>query len=172
MELTQRFLVNRRIRTADGEVHTKYVFPFWDRDWKVVLTLLDRFGAAPAIAREPLRFGTGGHPTLSVNSKDLEPAERWNPEGLRDLFHYDPWWVFRGIGGVPEPVKMAILPTNIAKPFRHDKREWKVHDVIFDPNDGRVEAIEAKNEVFHRREFTHEDLDLETTWPKVRTRRH
>ena len=167
VELTQRSLVNRRVRLTDGDVLTKYVFPFWDREWNVALTLLDRFGSPPSILHLPASVEQD-HVRIPARLRDQEPVERWKPEQLRHLFHYDPWWVFRGIGGVPDSVKRAVHPTNISKPFTLHKHHWKVHDVAFDPG-GRVNAIVAKNEVFLRRDFTAADLDLEATWPKVAT---
>jgi len=171
VELTQRALVNRRVHFSDKELTTKYVFPFWDGQWKVVLTLLDRFGAPPAIVFKPTRLEGKDHVSISAGEGDLEPLERWKPETFRTLYHYDPWWVFRGIGGVPDAIKEAILPTNIAKEFSHGKQRWKVHDVIFDSTGQLLEAIVAKNHVFHQREFTGKDLDLAATWPKATTRR-
>ena len=166
MELNQRGLVNRRVRTTDGEILTKYIIPFWDREWRVVLTVLDRFGTPPAIAFHAPQAQDASHVLLPLPSGDLLGLDRWNPDSFLPLFHYDPWWAFRGIGGVPDAVKRAILPANIAKRFKWRKQEWKVHDVIFSDGDGRVRAILAKNETFQRREFTRDEIDLDTTWPK------
>ncbi|TLZ64646.1 MAG: hypothetical protein E6K12_10900 [Methanobacteriota archaeon] len=50
MELTQRHLVNRRLRLADAELVTKYVFPFWDGEWRIAFFLVDRLGRPPSRA--------------------------------------------------------------------------------------------------------------------------
>lgn len=167
MELTQRWLVNRRVRTADGEILTKYVFLFWDREWKVILTLLDRFGAPPAILPGPVHPDGKGHVATPIRHTDVRSLAEVEPGTFSGLYHFDPWRVFRGIGGVDDPMKQAVQATNIARPFKLEKHHWKVHDVDFEFSGERVRAIIAKDEIFQRRDFTPEELDLEATWPRA-----
>jgi len=168
LALTQRHLVNRRLRLTDGEIVTKYVFPFWGRDWKVAFHMVDRLGRGPAILRSPVHEDRhrDRHLVSPAKVSDLQDLETMDPAGFNDLYHYDPWWVFRGIGGVSDELKQAVHPTNIARPFKHDGRHWKVHDVEVAPDGGTVLAIVAKDDVFRRRDFTARDLDFATTWPK------
>ena len=166
MSLTQRNLVNRRLRLADGELVTKYVFPFWNREWKVALHLVDRLGRGPAILHPPLHEDRDHHLVSPAKMSDLRGLELMDPAGFKELYHYDPWWVFRGIAGVSDELKHAISPTNISKPFHHDGRHWKVHDIEIAPDGGTLLAIIAKDDVFRRRDFTAAELDLGSTWPR------
>ncbi len=165
MELTQRWLVNRKVMAADGEIATKYVFPFWNREWQVVLTLLDRFGAPPEILHAPVRIGRSATLDTGAKRSDAKAVAVLEPGIFRELFHYDPWWVFRGIGGVPQELKDEILETNINHPFKVGHETWKVHDVEFEPAGDRVKALVAKDHVFKVRKFAPGELDLDKTWP-------
>ena len=165
MELTQRGLVNRRLRLSDAEITTKYVFPFWGRDWKVAFHLVDRFGKGPAVLDPAIHEDADRRLSASAPSSDLRDLGTIEPGVFKALHHYDPWRVFRGIGGVSDALKQAIRPTNIAQAFRHDRRHWKVHDIVLAPDGAAVLAIVAKDEVFRRRDFTSADLDLASTWP-------
>lgn len=166
MDLTQRHLVNRRIRFADGELVTKYVFPFWDREWRVVFHLIDRLGRPPVILSPPLALDPDGRLSSPAGLRDLREVAAVNASEFQHTFHYDPWWVFRGIGGVSDAVKRTILPTNIATPFVLRGRRWKIHDVELEGDGARVRAIVAKDEVFRARAFTKETLDLATLVPR------
>ncbi len=165
MELTQRWLVNRKVRTADGEILTKYVFPFWNREWKVVFVLLDRFGAPPELLRAPVHLGPMAELTTHAKSSDANPLASVDPATFREVFHYDPWRVFRGIGGVPQELKDAVLLTNIVHPFRAGKTQYKVHDVEFEASGDRVKAIVAKDSLFKVRRFAPGEIDLDEAWP-------
>jgi len=165
VELTQRWLVNRTVRTADAEILTKYVFPFWDREWKVVLTLLDRFGAPPEILHAPIHVGAKGQPETHAKGSDAVPLNTVEPGSFRELFHFDPWWVFRGIGGVALEIKEAITETNIAHPFHVAKQSYKVHDVEFETSGEKVKAIVAKDHLFKVRRFAAGELNLDEAWP-------
>ncbi len=165
MELTQRCLVNRRVRTSDGEVLTKYVFPFWDREWKVVLTLLDRFGAPPEILRASIHLGARDELATHAKSSDATPLAAVEPAIFREVFHYDPWRVFRGIGGLPQELMDAVLLTNIVHPFQAGKTLFKVHDVEFEPMGEKVKAIVAKDSLFKVRRFAPGELNLDEAWP-------
>lgn len=167
VNLTQRHLVNRRLRLADGEVVTKYAFPFWDSEWKVALFVVDRLGKGPAILHPPVHGENDGSVVSKGRMAEFKDLASIEPGDFHRLFHYDPWWVFRGMAGVSDEMKQAILPTNISKPFRRRDQVWKVHDVDVGDRGAEVVAIVAKNEMFERRHFTREDLDLVATWPKA-----
>ena len=165
MELTQRWLVNRKVRTADGEILTKYVFPFWNRDWQIVLTLLDRFGAPPEILHATIHMGAKGQPETHARTAEATPLISVEPGIFRELFHYDPWWVFRGMGGIPLELRDAVIETNIAHPFHLGKQAYKVHDVEFEPSGEKVKALVAKDHLFRVKRFGPGELDLDETWP-------
>lgn len=161
MELTQRHLVNRRIRFKDGELVTKYVFPFWDRGWDIPFHLVDRLGRPPAILAPPVTLEPDGRLRTPTEIRNLRGVDAFAPQDFRERFHFDPWWVFRGMGGVSEEMKRVILPTNIAGSFALQGRRWKVHDVDLEPGGARVLAIIAKDDVFRARTFTKADFDLD-----------
>ena len=171
MDLTQRQLVNRRLRLADGEGVTKYLFPFWDEAWKVPFFIVDRLGRGPAVLHPPVRGEKNGLLLSQGKMADLEELGSTDPARFHGLCHYDPWWVFRGMSGVSDEMKQAIFPTNIAKPFRWKDHHWKVHDVVVADDGSRVVAIVAKNDSFERHEFTAEEIDLAATWPKASARK-
>ncbi len=166
MDLTQRHLVNRRLRVAGGEIVTKYVFPFWDGEWRLAFFIVDRLGQRPAILLPPIHEDKDQRLASSANEVDVRELASVDTSAFRHLYHYDPWWVFRGMGGGVDAWTQAIVPSNIAKTFPLEGRRWKVHDVEIASDGARVRAIVAKDEAFRRREFTAADLDLAQTWPK------
>ena len=91
---------------------------------------------------------------------ELRGVESAEPGRFAELYHYDPWWVFRGMGGVPDALRRTILPSNIAKTFLLDGHEWKVYDVEAEADAERIHAIVATDELFRRHEFTKGTLDL------------
>jgi hypothetical protein len=133
--IRQRAIVGRRLDLADSELLTKYTLPFVDATWKVPFTVLDLLGSPPRILAGPL-------------------------ETLSGLFHYDPWWAFRGVSGVDRTWVQAVFATNIARPFVHDGKKLKVHDLQFADGMQRLEAVFAKDEVFRSIEFHLGDLDV------------
>ena len=165
MELTQRWLVNRKVRTADGEILTKYVFPFWAREWKVALPLLDRFGAPPEMLHAPIHIGAKGQPETRAKGSEAVLLNTLEPGSFRELFHFDPWWVSRGIGGVAQEIREAVIETNIAHPFHVEKVSYKVHDVEFETSGERVKAIVAKDHLFKVRRFSAGELNLDEAFP-------
>ena len=160
----QRSLVNRRIVFRDAELVTKYVFPFWDGGWSVRFVLIDEFGGrGPRVYAGPLDAGSTD-PVADAPAQSARPLEEHSRSSFEGLYHFDPWWVFRGMGGVGGEYRDAILPTNIARTFRVDDVTWKVHDVEFGPHTGSVVAIEAKDDSYRRRTFTKANLDLAATF--------
>jgi hypothetical protein len=154
----QRDLVGRRLVLADGHVETKYTLPFVDPRWRVPFVVFDRLGGPPRILRATVRSeGRTLHTTASI--RDLHPIETIPTSDFTSLVHFDPWWAFRGISGVDRSSITAILPTNIARPFRRGNRTWKIHDLRFGDGMERLEAIIAKDESFHARTFGPTDLD-------------
>ena len=166
VDLTQRHLVNRRLRLADAELVTKYVFPFWDGGWRIAFYLVDRLGRPPVIMGPPIRETRDRDLASPLKISDLRGVESTEPGRFVELYHYDPWWVFRGMGGIPDPLRRAILPSNIARTFLLDGHEWKVYDVEAEADAERIHAIVAKDESFRRRDFTAADLNLSVTWPR------
>lgn len=155
----QRELVGRRLVLSDGEVETKYTLPFVDPTWRVPFVVFDRLGAPPGILRAKVRSdGRRLHTTASI--RGLERIESIPAADFASLVHFDPWWAFRGISGVERSWIAAILLTNIARPFHHEGRTYKIHDLRFADGMERLVAIVAKDEGFHARGFGPRDLDL------------
>jgi hypothetical protein len=165
VDLTQRGLVNRRLRFADGDLVTKYVFPFWDPSWKIALYVVDRLGRGPVIVDPPIREDKDRHLSSVLGMTGLRGLESIEPPRFAELYHYDPWWVFRGMGGVPGAWRRAILPTNIARTFPFGKNVWKVYDVEVESDGERIRTIVAKDEIFRRHMFTKESIDLRLLRP-------
>ena len=156
----QRSLVNRRIVFRDAELVTKYVFPFWDGGWSVRFVLIDEFGGrGPRVY--PGRLDAGdGELVADSPTREARPLADHARTFFDGLYHFDPWWVFRGIGGVGGEYRAAIIPTNVARTFRIGDVAWKVHDVEFGPRMESVVAIEAKDDSYRKHAFTKENLDL------------
>lgn len=166
----QRDLVGRRLLLRDGEVETKYTLPFVDTTWRVPFVVFDRLGAPPRILRAKVRSdGRRLHTTASTH--DLDPIESVPAADFASLAHFDPWWAFRGISGVERGWIEAILRTNIARPFHHEGRTYKIHDLRFGEGMERLEAIVAKDEGFHVQAFGPRDLDLLNLRPSPRNPR-
>jgi hypothetical protein len=74
--------------------------------------------------------------------------------------HYDPWWTFRGVSGVERKWVDAIFATNLAHPFRHQGRTFKVQDLVFSSRLDRLLEIDAKGGMFRSATFRPGDIDL------------
>lgn len=157
--ITQRGLVGRRLRLADGEVVTKYVFPFVDGDWRVPFAIVDILGQGPAVLAVPIE-PVGADLRSAARLANLRPVPTIPLETILDLAHFDPWWVFRGIPELERPWVNAVISTNIAHPFTHDGVRYKIHDLAFPRGVRELTAVRVKDEVFHPREFRKGDLDL------------
>lgn len=157
--ITQRGLVGRRLRLADGEVVTKYVFPFVDGEWRVAFILADVLGTGPRILDPPL--DRRGSDLVSPDRlAALKPLISVPLDAFLGLAHFDPWWTFRGIGGVGRPWADAVISTNIAHPFVGNGVRYKVHDLAFLPGVRRLASLIAKDDHFRPREFRKGDLDV------------
>lgn len=115
--------------------------------------------------RGPLDAGGGDVKVDAPVSAALRLASV-SPDEFRGLHHFDPWWVLRGMGEVADAHRTAVPPTNIARPFRFDGVEWKVHDVEFDAVLGYALRIEAKDAMYRGRSLTRETLDLDAAFGK------
>ena len=157
--LSQRRLVNRRIHLGDAERITKYVLPFVTKGWSVPFTVVDLFGQGPRILEAPVRRD-GEAVRADAKPSDLKPIESVPRDAFSELVHFDPWRVFRGIGGVDRAWVDAIVATNIARPFSHEGKTYKVDDLAFRA-DGRVlDTILAKDDLFHGRAFRKGEIDF------------
>ncbi len=164
MPLRQRSLVNRRIAFRDAHMIANYVFPFWDASWSVWFVLIEVFGGdQPRVLTAPLD-AIGADLQADAPARDARLLADVPRSAFAALYHFDPWWVFRGKGGVAGAYRDVVVPTNIAQPFRAGDATWKVHDVGFGPWTESAVIIEAKDESFERRAFTKADLDLATAF--------
>lgn len=156
---SQRHLVGRRIRMADAEVLTKYVFPFVDAAWSVPFYMIDAMTYGPRVYRGTLEIRSGNlhtsDPTSKLESVTVIPTARFE-----EVVHFDPWWVFRGIAGVDRAWVDAVLGSNIAGTFNHEGTTYKLHDLEFDPSLRTLNGLVAKDPVFRDRTFRKGDLGL------------
>ncbi len=156
---TQRHLAGLRLHMADGELPTKYVFPFVDDAWKVVFTVVDAMSLGPRLHRGTLELRGGALYSPDPRSK-LEPITALPLSGFETVVHFDPWWVFRGIAGIERAWVDAVLATNIAGDFNHEGSAYKVHDLVFDPGLRTLDGLVAKDPVFRTVTFARGDLSL------------
>jgi len=157
--ITQRGLVGRRLRLVDGEVVTKYVFPFVDGEWRVPFAIVDILGRGPTVLAAPIE-PEGADLRSAARLADLRSALTIPLEAFLGLAHFDLWWVFRGIPELERPWVNAVISTNIAQPFTRDGVRYKIHDLAFPPGVRELTAVRVKDEVFHPREFRKGELDL------------
>lgn len=157
--IRQRAIVGRRIAFADGEQITKYTLPFVDAEWTVPFTVLDLFGGPPCVLEGSLHID-GSRLRSPVQMEDLRSIESLPLERFETLVHFDPWWAFRGVSGVPRAAIDAIFATNIARPFRRDGRTWKLEDLEFSGDLRSLRHAIAKDDGFHRFALGRADLDL------------
>ncbi len=156
---TQRHLAGLRLHMADAEVLTKYVFPFVAEDWTVAFTVVDAMTYGPRIFRGPLELRAGALYAKEPTSK-LEKIVSMPLDRFETVVHFDPWWAFRGVGGVERDWVKAILASNISGTFNHEGTSYKVHDLVFTPALDAVDALVAKDPVFRTVSFHRSDLDL------------
>lgn len=156
---SQRHLVGLRLRMADGEVATKYVFPFVDDSWKVVFHVVDTMTLGPRLFRGSLELRSG---TLHASDPkaELEPVTAIPVSALDAVVHFDPWRVFRGVAGIDRTWIDAVLATNIAGDFNHEGSVYKLHDLGFDPSLRTLDHVVAKDPVFRTVTLAKGDLDL------------
>ncbi len=156
---SQRHLVGLRLRMADGEVPTKYVFPFVDDAWKVVFHVVDSMTLGPRLFRGTLELRSGALHASEPRAA-LEPVTSLPVSALDAVVHFDPWRVFRGVSGIEQAWVDAVLATNIAGDFNHEGSAYKLHDLGFDPRLQILESVVAKDPVFRTVTFAKGDLGL------------
>lgn len=163
--IRQRDLVGKKIAFADSEVETKYTLPFVDATWGVPFVVVDRLGGPPGIAAVRFDFdGRRMHTPASVHA--LHPIESMPVDSFASLVHFDPWWAFRGVGGVDQAWLSAIYATNIARAFHHEGKAFKIHDLRFAHGMVRLEAVVAKDELFRTTEFHVGEINLLALRPR------
>lgn len=156
---TQRHLVGIRLHLADAELVAKYVFPFVDESWAVAFTAVDAMTQGPRVLRGNLELRSGALYS-NASMSHLEKITSVPLERFREVVHFDPWWAFRGIGGVPHEWIDAVIASNLAGTFNHEGTTYKVHDLEFDPSLTRLEALVAKDPFFKTVSFARGDLNL------------
>src|SRR3989442_4538830 len=114
---------------GDTERAARYVCPFVDRRWRVPFVVVDLLGCPPRILEGPFRLDNYRYRTTTRLS-ELRPIESVPLGEFGALLHFDPWWVFRGVLEVQREWVEAIFATNIAHPFRHQRRTFKVQDLV------------------------------------------
>src|SRR5437773_6265255 len=126
----QRGLVDRKILFADSEVEARYILPFVDRRWKIPFAVLDLREGRPLVFDGPFRLDRFRFRTVS-RTGELRPIESVSLDDLRELAHFDPWWVFRRSTGVQRPWVEAVFATNRSEERRVGKEcrsRWGVDD--------------------------------------------
>ncbi len=165
----QRGLVDRRIVFADSERAASHVFPFVDRRWRVPFVVVNFSEGRPMVLDAPFRPDRFRFRT-ALRIGDLRRIESVSLQDFDELVHFDPWWVFRRVSGVDRAWVDAVFATNIAAPFRHGGRRYKIRDLVFSPALDRIEEIEAKRALF--RTFTFHPGDIELLALRSTTRRN
>ena len=156
---TQRHLVGLRLRMADAELVTKYVFPFLDDNWSVAFTVVDALSYGPRVLRGNLELREGVLRT-DARTSQLEKITTVPLERFGELVHFDPWWAFRGIGGVPREWIEAVIASNVAGTFNHEGTTYKLHDLTFNASLTALDVLLAKDPVFREVSFARGDVDL------------
>lgn len=157
--VTQRRLVGHRLHLDGAQLHTKYAFPFIDRNWSSPFAMLDLMGAGPRVLRVPIDLAQDGlH--AEGGASDLARIESVLLADFEGLVHFDPWRVVRGISGVDPAWIRAVLATNLVHPFVHEGRTYRVEDLVFGAGLRSLTAVRSRDEAFQRREFRKGDLDL------------
>jgi len=146
-----------------------YLFPFVDRRWRVPFVVVDLSIGAPLVLDGPFRVDQFRFRT-ALRTNDLRRIESIPLEELKQLVHYDPWWVFRRVSGVDRGWIEAVFATNIAAPFRHRGRTHKIRDLVFSTELDRLEEIEARAGVFQAVTFRPGDVELLSLRPAPRSR--
>ena len=126
----QRGLVDRRIVFADSERAASHVFPFVDRRWRVPFVVVNFPEGRPMVLDAPFRPDRFRFRT-ALRVHDLRRIESVPLQDFDELVHFDPWWVFRRVSGVDRAWVEAVFATNIAAPFRHGGRRYKVRDLAW-----------------------------------------
>jgi len=157
--LAQRDLVGRRLYLPDADLSTKYLFPFVDATWSVPFCVVDLLGQSPQVVSGPMSRRAQGFAS-DAKAGDLVPVESVPLDRFRELVHFDPWWVFRGISGVPRAWVTEIIGSNIAGVFTLDGRSFKVHDLAFTADLRALTSLVANDDVFHRKDFHRNDIEL------------
>lgn len=155
----QRGLVDRPLVFGGEERLTRYVFPFVDRRWRVPFVVVDFPDSPPKLIEGPFRFDRFRYRTPTRVS-ELRSIESVALDDFRSLIHFDPWWVFRGVSGVASAWAQAVFATNIAHPFQHAGRTYKIQDLVFSQLLDRLDGIDAKGGMFRSVTFRPGDLDL------------
>ena len=146
----QRGLVDRRIVFADSERAASHVFPFVDRRWRVPFVVVNFSEGRPMVLDAPFRPDRFRFRT-ALRILDLRRIESVPLQAFDEL------------------VVEAVFATNIAAPFRHGGRRYKVRDLAFSPELDRLEEITAKRALF--RTFTFHPDEIELLALRATTRR-
>jgi hypothetical protein len=168
--IRQRDIVGRRLLFADSELMTKYTLPFVDATWKVPFVVLDVLGRPPAILEDSIHLN-GLRLRTNAPVRALRTIESMPVSAFSGFVHYDPWWAFRGVSGVNRTWVKAIFATNVARPFRHEGRTLKIHDLVFADGLRHLETVVAKDDYFRAETFGAGDLDLLALRSGTRTER-
>jgi hypothetical protein len=159
IDVRQRGLVERQVLFADSQIGTRHIFPFVDRRWRIPFVVLDLSEGRPMVLEGPFRQDQFRFRTYS-RAADLRAIESIPIDDLRELVHFDPWWVFRRASGIQWAWAEAIFATNIAHPFRAFGRTWKIRDLVFCSRLDRLQEIQARSPILRSRRFRVGDLDL------------
>lgn len=157
--IRQRGLLDRRIVFADAVRAASYLFPFVDRRWRVPLLVVELGTGPPMVLDGPFRLDQFRFRT-ALRTSDLRRIESVSLEDLKELVHYDPWWVFRRVSGVDRAWIEAVFATNITAPFRHGGRMHRIRDLVFSADLDRLEEIEARAGLFQAVTFHPGDVEL------------
>ncbi len=77
-----------------------------------------------------------------------------HPDIFHRLYHFDPWWTMRQATTIPDPVRQAIIETNLAG--RRAGR-LEIRDIVFRDDLARVTEVKIRAGLFRR--VTHRRID-------------
>jgi hypothetical protein len=147
----QRGLTNLKVHLADAVLEAKYAFPFWDDAWKVRFVMLDLLGAPAVLLPAPVESASVSEIRSRAVREALRPLADARPSSFSGAFHLDVAWVLRGMTGLPEALRHAILSTNLAGKGKAGSE--KVHDAEFDERLGSLTWIVTKDRTFVTRRY-------------------
>lgn len=134
-----------RISTNESVHNSSFVFPFFDRDWRVALVLVVAARQHLVLRDQVRRRRRGLSMTLEyVGARPVSLTEM-APDHFYRLYHFDPWWTMRGASAIPQETRRAIVANNLAG---RSRGHLAVRDLAFDDVLEQVLQVRVGDGVF------------------------
>jgi hypothetical protein len=156
--VTQRQLTGKHVVLEDARWYAKYVFPFFNVQWRVPFVVFDVIGGQSRLWDKAVTFD-GRQLRIDAPASQVAPTTSVDPKRFEGLLHFDPWWAFKG-AGLPADLVRAVVPTNVAGRQHPLDVPRTVVDVAFDREFEFLVAVETEDEHFARKTFVEGTLDL------------